>query len=186
MTPSPPSSCWQARWCSCLDYGAPSSELFLPSWTIRIPEKVMCWCPSHPRTPESEHLASGQLSPPRRPFAIRLVPAPPQSFFSAKAHPLHKPPEGDFAKALAGEPLQKASPLSNGGCGSVAYVLLEELRGGVVCYGGSAASLPGRKGLSPRSESAIALDRGETDGEQARGLGLGGAALLERLDYLLA
>ena len=66
------------------------------------------------------------------------------------------------------------------------YVLLEELPRSVIRLGGSSASLPGGKGLSSRSESGVALDRGEDDGEQAGGLGLGRAVLLDRLDYLLS
>jgi hypothetical protein len=58
------------------------------------------------RTPENEHRALGLPSPSRPFFAIRLVPAPPQSFFSRETHPLKGPPQSRFAKALAGEALQ--------------------------------------------------------------------------------
>jgi hypothetical protein len=108
--------------------------------------------------------------------------APTLSFFSAEAHPFEEPPQGDFAKALAGEALQEATPLFDGGGGPGAYVLLEELPGGVVCYGGSSASFPGGKGLSLTSDSCVALDdRREADAEQAGGLRLGGTALLDCL-----
>jgi hypothetical protein len=76
--------------------------------------------------------------------------------------------------------------LADGGCGSRAYILLEELPCELVRFGGSSASLPWGKGLSSRSESGVALDRGEADAEKAGCLGLGRAVLLECLDYLLS
>src|SRR5215204_4510544 len=110
--------------CSCRDFGAPIRRPSVPSWTTRISEKVMWWCPSRLRKPGSRHLAIGRPSPSRWPFATRLVPAPPQSFFSAETHTLHKPPHGGLAEALSGETFQEAAPLANGGRGPVAYVLL--------------------------------------------------------------
>jgi hypothetical protein len=56
----------------------------------------------------------------------------------------------------------------------------------LVCYGGSATSLSGGKGLSFSGECGVTLDRGEANAEEAGGLGLGGAALLYGLDYFLA
>jgi hypothetical protein len=82
--------------------------------------------------------------------------------------------------------LQEVASLFDGGGGSCAYILLQELSCELVCFGRSSASLPGGKGLSSRSESDVALDRGEADGEQAGGLGLGCAALLDCFDYLLS
>src|SRR5215203_3699107 len=177
MAPSPPRSCWRARWCSCRDFGGPIRRPSVPSWTTRISEKAMCWYPSRLRKPGSRHLAIGRPSPSRWPFATRLVPAPPQSFFSAETHTLHKPPHGGLAEALSGETFQEAAPLANGGRGPVAYV---------VRYGGPSASFPWGKRLPSVGEFGVTLDRGEADGEKAGGLGLGRATLLDSFDYFLA
>src|SRR4051812_22923824 len=50
------------------------------------------------RTPENEHRALGLPSPSRHSSAIRLIPSPPQSFFSRETYPLEGPPQGRFAK----------------------------------------------------------------------------------------
>src|SRR3712207_3797615 len=105
MAPSPPCSCSKAAWCSCHGCGAPSTEPSLPSWPTHTKEKGKCSCPSHRQTPENEHRGCQRPSPSRQFLAIRRVPVPPQSFFSAEAHPLEEPPDGRFAKALAGEAL---------------------------------------------------------------------------------
>src|SRR5829696_2501846 len=186
MAPSLRWSCSKAEWCSCRDCGAPSHRPSVPSWTTHKGEKGRCSCPSRPRIPESEHRGRRILSPSKRLFATRPVPAPPQSFFSREAHTLHKPPQGGFAEALAGHRSQEVASLADGGCGSRAYILLEELPCELVRFGGSSASLPWGKGLSSRSESGVALDRGEADAEKAGCLGLGRAVLLECLDYLLS
>jgi hypothetical protein len=70
--------------------------------------------------------------------------------------------------------------------GSIEYMVLKELPRSVVCYGGSSTPLPGTESLSSRGEPGVALDRGEAYAEEASGLGLGGAALLDGLDYLQA
>jgi hypothetical protein len=46
--------------------------------------------------------------------------------------------------------------------------------------------LPWGKGLSFRGELGVTLERGETDGEEASGLGLRSPALLDGLNYSLA
>jgi hypothetical protein len=69
---------------------------------------------------------------------------------------------------------------------SLRSFLFEELLGGLVGFGASSASLPEGKGLSLAGESGVALDRGEADAEEAGGVELGHAALVDGLDYLLA
>src|SRR5215212_3697005 len=64
--------------------------------------------------------------------------------------------------------------------------LLKELARRLVRYGGPSASLPWGKRLPSVGEFGVTLDRGEADGEQAGGLGLGRATLLDSLDYFLA
>ncbi len=55
----------------------------------------------------------------RRLFAIRRILALPHSFFSAEAHPLREPPQGRFAKSLAGQTLKEVAPLFDGSGGLV-------------------------------------------------------------------
>jgi hypothetical protein len=74
--------------------------------------------------------------------------------------------------------------LCDGGRRTVAYVFFEEPPCGLVGFEGSSTSLLGGKRLSLVGESGVAFDRGETDGEESGGLGLGHAALLDGLDYL--
>src|SRR5215213_4007741 len=109
-----------------------------PHGWSHLPRPAMA--PSPRQTPESWHRVVGLPLPSRRLSAIRLVPSPPQSFFSAKAHPLQEPPEDRFAKALAGKALQEVAPFFDGGRRSCAYVFSEQPLCSFVCYGGSATS----------------------------------------------
>src|SRR5918998_1058133 len=115
---------------------------------MRTMEKAMCLCPSHLQTPTDELRSPLQPSPSRLPSRVRLVPAPPQSFFSAEAHPPEKPPQSRFAKALAGEAHKEAAPICDGGCRPFPYVLFKEPLCGLVSFGRSSTTLPGGKGLS--------------------------------------
>jgi hypothetical protein len=100
--------------------GTLSRRPCVPSWTNPTGEKAKCSCPSRPRKPGSEHRGCRIPSPSKRPFATRPAPAPPQSFFSREAHPLQKPPQGGFAKALAGHLVRRKWRLSS----TVAAVLV--------------------------------------------------------------
>src|SRR5215213_8508617 len=72
--------------------GVPSTEPSLPSWPSHTREKARCPFPSHPRTPASWDPPPRLPSPSGPLLAIRLVPVPPQSFFSAEAHLFEEPP----------------------------------------------------------------------------------------------
>src|SRR5215210_7774963 len=76
--------------------------------------------------------------------------------------------------------------ICDGGCRPYPYVLFEEPLCSLVGFRGSSTSLPGGKGLPLVGKPDVALDRGEADVEEAGGLGLGDATLLDSLDYLLA
>jgi hypothetical protein len=136
------------------------------------------------RTPAALDRSVGRALLSKQLSATRLVPAPPQSFFSAEAHPLEQPPEGRFAKRLASKALQEVAPVCDGSSRSLAYIFLKEPLRSLVGFRGSSTSLSGSERLSPVGESDVAFDRGEADAKEAGGLGLGHTTL-DSLNYLL-
>lgn len=73
----------------------------------------------------------------------------------------------------------KAAPLKNGGRGALMYVLFEKLLRALIHLRRSAASPFWFERFSSAGDPRVALDRGETDVEEAGGRGLGHASFLE-------
>jgi hypothetical protein len=103
--------------------------------------------------------------------------------FLGGAEPLHQPPYGRVAKALAGYVFQKAASLRDGRGRALLHVLQEHSGFRLPC--GAARALLGPEGVSPTGGPRVALYRGEAHVEQAGGLSFWHTPLYSG-DYLLS